>query len=133
MTRLETERLLKNLDTRTRAIEQKLPTLATKAELAAAVEPLATKAELAAAVEPLATRAEMHEAIRKAVEPLATRAELYAIVKEEGERSRRHMDIIAERLSDDIRLLAEGHGWVADRLADHETRITRLERGRHDR
>jgi hypothetical protein len=66
------EALLRNLDRRMSHVEQILPTLATKAELA-----------------------------------------------EEGERSRRHMDVVAESLRDDIRLVAEavvGLGERIDRL-----------------
>ena len=58
------------------ATKADLEPLATKAELAEAidraVEPLATKADL----EPLATKAELAEAIDRAVEPLATKADL---------------------------------------------------------
>jgi hypothetical protein len=95
---IEMEMLLRNLDRRMSRVEQILPTLATKAELAAAIAPLATKAELAAAIAPLATKAE---------------------VKDEGERSRRHMEVVAESLRDDIRLVAEavvGLGQRIDRL-----------------
>jgi hypothetical protein len=48
---------LENLDRRLANVEQILPTLATKDEL----NTLATKAELAAAIAPLATKAEMRE------------------------------------------------------------------------
>jgi hypothetical protein len=67
------EQHLENIDRRLTKVEQILPTLATKAELHAAIAPLATKEEL----------------------------------REEGERSRRHMDVIAESLSSNIQLLAE--------------------------
>jgi ribosomal protein L23 len=84
--------------------------LATREELHRAVEPLATKEELRRAVEPLATK----EELRRAVEPLATREELRALevtlrreIREEGDRSRRHMEIITEAQRDDIRMLAE--------------------------
>lgn len=62
-----------------------LESLATKADLKAAIEPFATKAELQAAVEPLATKAEMKEAIDAAIEPLATKIDLkklaFALIK----------------------------------------------------
>jgi hypothetical protein len=104
--------------------------LATKKELTAAVELLATKAELAAAVEPLATKKEL----TAAVEPLATRNEM----REEGERTRRHFDVVAESLRDDIRLIAESQvslqkGGKQDKreidgiLKTHEKRIGGLE------
>ena len=42
-------------------------------------------------------------ATKEDLKPLATKEQ----VREEGERSRRHMDIIAEALRSDIQLLAE--------------------------
>ena len=41
--------------------------------------------------------------------------------------TRRHFDIVAESLRDDIRILAEGVAGHSHRLTNHETRITRLE------
>lgn len=38
---------------------------------------------------------------------LATKDELRREIREEGERSRRHMDVIAESLRSDIQLIAE--------------------------
>ena len=73
--------------------------LATKEELRLAIAPLATKEELRLAVAPLATK----EELRLAIAPLATKEEL----REEGERSRRHMDVVGEALRSDIQLLAE--------------------------
>ena len=68
---------LENLDRRLARVEQILPTLA--------------------------TRDELHAAIAVAVAPLATKEEL----REEGERSRRHTDIVGEALRSDIQLLAD--------------------------
>lgn len=76
---------LENLDTRLTRVEEIIPTLATKADLEAAittaVAPLATKAELAAAREelvamiaPLPTRSEvlaLHESVRQDIQLLA--------------------------------------------------------------
>jgi len=76
---------LENLDRRLARVEQILPTLATKDEL----KTLATKEEL-----------------RAAVAPLATREELRLAVQEEGERSRRYMDVLTESLRGDIHLIA---------------------------
>jgi hypothetical protein len=45
------------------------------------------------------------EELREAVARLATKEEL----REEGERTRRHFDVVAERMRDEIRLVAEGH------------------------
>ena len=74
---------LENLDHRVDRIEQILPTLATKDDLQRAIEPLATKADL-----------------------VATEEKLRREIREEGERSRLHMDIVAEDLKADIQLLA---------------------------
>ena len=94
---------LENLDRRLTRVEQILPTLATRDEshaaLATAVAALATKEDLRFAIAPLATK----EELRLAIAPLATKEEL----REEGERSRRHMDIVGEALRSDIQLLAE--------------------------
>jgi len=97
---------LENLDRRLAKVEQILPTLATKEELRAAIAPLATKDELKA----LATK----EELRAAIAPLATREEL----REEGERSRRHMDVLIEGQREDIQILAEHLTVVMARLAD---------------
>jgi hypothetical protein len=82
------ESTLQNVERRTERIMRFLPTLATKDELRETAARLATKEEL-----------------REAVAPLATKEEL----REEGERTRRHFDVVAERMRDDIRLVAEGH------------------------
>ena len=82
-----------NLDRRLARVEQILPTLATKEELWLAVEPLATRKEL------------------KALE-VTLRQE----IREASKESRHHMDLIAEALHDDIRLLAEHLTVVMSRL-----------------
>jgi len=85
---------------------------------------------LQAAIAPLATR----EELQAAIVPLATKAEL----REEGERTRRHFDVVAESLRDDIRLVAEGHIDLDRRMrarhrelkqadAQLDVRVTRLE------
>ena len=88
------EAAIENIDTRLARVEQILPTLATREELREALAPLATREEL-------------HAAIQAAIAPLATRAEMYAAIKEEGERSRRHTDILIEDVRDDNRLILE--------------------------
>ena len=110
------EQLLRNLHRRVARIEEILPTLATKADL----EPLATKADL----EPLATKADLEPLATKAdLEPLATKVELAMLgkdlrseIREEGERTRRYFDVVAESLRDDIRLLADGFAHLTSRL-----------------
>ena len=130
-----------------------LTTLATKADLV----PLATRQELRAATAPLATREEMHAAIAAAIAPLATKAELtaaiaplatrdemHAALREEGERTRRYFDVVAERLESSINLIAEGHAHLDARIdavrselktdiADLDRRVTQLETRRRSR
>jgi uncharacterized protein YjaG (DUF416 family) len=125
MERVELEQVVRNIDRRLERVEQILPTLATREELQAAIAPLATREEMHAAIQaaiaPLATREEMHVAIQAAVAPLATREEMHAAiqaavaplatreeVRAEARETRRHFDIIAESLRDDIRIIAEG-------------------------
>jgi hypothetical protein len=141
-----------------------LATLATKADLA----PLATREEMyaaiAAATAPLATRDEMHAAIAAAIAPLATReelnaaiaplatreellsmrAELRAEIREEGDRTRRYFDVVAERLETSINIIAEGHPHLDAKIdgvrrelkadiADLDRRVTKLEARRRPR
>ena len=111
------EEVLQNLDRRVARIEQILPTLATKDELREAVAPLATKEEL-----------------REAVAGLATKEE----VRAEGELTRAHFNAVAERLEEQIRLVAEGllaltrqfEEFKAEtnaRFAEMDRRLIRLE------
>ena len=134
----EMETLLKNVDRRTSRLEQILPTLATKEDLAAGIAagiaPLATKAELAAAIAPLATKTELAAAIAPlatkaelaaAVAPLATKTELAAAIaplatKEGLAEVRRHALILNEAVRDDIRMLAEHvAGLIDPRSGNH--------------
>lgn len=112
------EQVVRNVDARLTRVEQILPTLATKADvkaaIAEAVVPLATKAELAEAVAPLATKAELAEAVA----PLPTREEMREAVAEEGERSRRHTNVLIEQVRSDIGLLAEHLSAVMVKLEE---------------
>jgi ribosomal protein S17E len=137
------EEVLDNLNRRVDRIEQILPTLATKDDLQKAIAPLATKEELRNAVAGLATKEELRNAVaglatkeelRNAVAGLATKEE----VKAEGERTRAHFDAVAERLEEQIRLLAEGllsltrqfEEFKAEtnaRFAEMDRRLARLE------
>ena len=130
MDRRTMEEVLKNLDRRVARIEQILPTLATKDELRKEVARLATKEELRKAIEPLATK----EELRQAVAGLATKEE----VRAEGERTRAHFNAVAERLEEQIRLIAEGllaltrqfEEFKAEtnaRFAEMDRRLIRLE------
>ncbi len=124
------EEVLRDLDRRVGRIEQILPTLVTKDDLQTAIAPLATKEELRNAVAGLATK----EELRNAVAGLATKEE----VRAEGERTRAHFDAVAERLEEQIRLLAEGllsltrqfEEFKAEtnaRFAEVDRRLARLE------
>jgi type I site-specific restriction endonuclease len=126
------EEVVRNVDMRLTRVEQILPTLATKAELQEAIAPLATKEELrvaiAEAIAPLATKVELREAIAEAIAPLATRAELQGVrselreeMRHEGERTRRHFDVVSERLEGHIRLIAEGQVLLQERFEDLRT------------
>ncbi len=109
MTPHEMQPRFRNLEHRTARLEQFLPTLATKDDLAAVT--LAARAELAAAIAPLATKAEL----AAAVAPLATKAELAAGLDE----VRRHTSVLIEDVRDDIRLLAEHLATVLERRSGH--------------
>ena len=116
---------VQELERRMTAVEQILPTLATKADLEAAIQ---------TAVAPLATKVEL-QAVKADLEAtLATKAEL----KAEAERTRRHFDAVAERMHDGVRLVAEGvaalqaqsdarHADVMRILTQHDRRLTTLE------
>ena len=85
----------------------------TRVELEAVLATLATKDDLKA----LATKDEL--------KALATKDELKAFatkddLREEGERTRRHFDIVAERMRDDVRLSLEGHQRLTERVDDLE-------------
>ena len=114
----------KNLDERLSRVEQILPTLATKTDLTALatkaeIALLATKAELAAAVAVLATKAELEAAVAN----LATKYEL----REEGEKTRRHMDVIAEHLIAQMAMLYESHTRHTERLDGHDARLQSID------
>jgi len=119
MDQLEVEGLIKDLNTRTKRIEQILPTLATKEDLKA----FATKDDLKA---------------------FPTRDEVKSLIDEEGKRTRRHFDVVAEGLKESIKVIADGHKALGDRITavgrdirsvldNHERRITKLEANRSRR
>jgi hypothetical protein len=92
---------LKNLDRGLARVEQILPTLATKEELRNLDHRLARVEQI---LPTLATKEELKTlATKEDLKTLATKEEL----REEGERSRRHMDVVAESLRSDIQLIAE--------------------------
>jgi hypothetical protein len=92
--------MVKNLERRTSAVEQILPTLATKEDLKA----FATKEDLKA----FPTREELKEALK----PYATRAEM----EEKFEEAKRFALVLHEDLKSDIALIAEHLTDVMNRL-----------------
>ena len=102
--------VVRNLDGRVARIEQILPTLVTKEDLKAALAPLPTRDEMHEAIE---------KAIQKAVDPLATKVE----VRDEGQRTRRHFDVVAESLRGDIQLIAEGQVALQQRFEELRTEL----------
>jgi len=132
MPKPDADQRLRNRDRRLSNVEPFLPTLATRDELHAAIAPLATRQEMHAAIAPLATREEMHTAIAAAVAPLATREEMRTAIRAEGEETHRHFDVVAESLRSEIRVIAEGHGYLAHRMdtleGDTKRALTGLDR-----
>ena len=121
---------VKYIERRLTAVEQILPTLATKTDLEAAVEDMGTEIQtaIATAIAPLATKAEVAE----------VKEELSAAIRAEGVETRRHFDVVAEGMRADVRMLAEGivavqshgdtrHHHVMGTLNEHDRRLTRLE------
>jgi hypothetical protein len=105
--------MVKNLEQRTSAVEQILPTLATKEDLKA----FATKEDLKA----FATKEDLKafatkEDLREALKPYATRAEM----EEKFEEAKHFALVLHEDLKGDIALIAE-------HLADVMTRLPRRE------
>jgi hypothetical protein len=108
----EMERLVKNIDARLARVEQFLPSVATKDDLKA----YPTRVELEARLATLATKDDL--------KAFATKEEL----RDEGERTRRHFDIAAERMRDDVKLSLEGHQRLTERVDDLERTTGALNR-----
>lgn len=119
------EHHVQDLERRVATVEQILPTLATKTDLADLRA--AMKADLAAAIAPLATKADIAADLQRA-----------------ADETRRHIDVVAEGLRADLRMIAEGvvslharvdahHAQTTGVLAEHDRRLTRLETSRPKR
>ncbi len=52
---------------------------------------------------------------------------LVQFIKEENEETRRHFDVVAEGLRSDIRLLAEGHAALVEKVDHLDAKVDRLE------
>ena len=105
------EEAVRNVNMLVGRVEKILPTLATKVDQQDAVAPLATKADLQEAIAPLATKVELQE----------VRSELRQGMRHEGESTRRHFDVVAERLEGQTRLIAEGQVLLQERFEDLRT------------
>ena len=57
----------------------------------------------------------------------AGHAELLEEIRRSEAETRRHMDMIAESIRDDLRLFADAIGLHSERLNRHDTRLDRLE------
>jgi hypothetical protein len=150
----EIETHIKNIANRTERIEQILPTLPTKADLEAIADrtkrieqilpTLATKEDLKAFatkedLKAYATKEDLKAyATKEDLKAYPTRNEVKTMIQEDGERTRRHFDVVAEEIKTSVEKIAEGHGVLGARiegvraelktdLAKHEKRITRLE------
>jgi len=67
-----------------------------------------------------------HRLGRLQAELLNVRAE----IKSEAESTRRHFDIMVEKMADSVQIVAEATAHHSSRLDKHETRIKRLEKRR---
>lgn len=131
MTEPTIERVIRNLDQRLGEVLQILPTLATRDQVREEVRDLATKDELRnlatkddllglatkEELQVLATRQELALlAVKDEILLLASKEELHATrdtlrreIREEGATARRHMDVVAEELKSQFRLVTESH------------------------
>jgi hypothetical protein len=144
MEQIEIETLINNIDARTTRIEERmtgieerttsieqiLPTLATKEDL----KVFATKEDLKA----FATKDDLKAfATKEDLKAFATNDVLKGFatkndVREEGERTRRHFDAVADQMKADIALIAEGHAatrtYVDGRLDDSRAELKSLDK-----
>src|SRR5262249_51195947 len=118
MDQVEIEGLIKDLNTRTKRIEQILPTLATKEDVSDVRKDLkafATKDDLKAYaakedLKALATKEDLRaHATKEDLKAFPTRDEVKNLVEEEGKQTRRHFDVVAEGLKESINVIADGH------------------------
>lgn len=99
--------VLRNLDLRTRRMEQILPDLPSRREVREAID-----ASIQAAVAKLATREELQQGLQRTAEELC-----------------RHMDVWAERIHDEVRLVAESNLALDERDArQHMDALEQLRR-----
>ena len=53
--------------------------------------------------------------------------ELLNAIKQDNEETRRHFDVVAESLKSEIRVIAEGHGVLVEKIDRLDTRMDHLE------
>ena len=58
------------------------------------------------------------------------RSELEARIKEEGDTTRRHFDVMVEKVEAAVRTVAEGHSHLATIVGIHEVRLQSIEKRR---
>ena len=69
-----------------------------------------------------AVKSEVDAALKRLENRLETR------IIEDGKTSRRHMDVIAERIESHVKLVAEVNSHHSKILDDHEARLQKIER-----
>jgi uncharacterized protein (DUF3084 family) len=139
MDQSELETSIRHIDARTKRIEERTTRIeermATIEERTMSIEErTAGIEERTAGVEERTIRIEQTFLTKEDAKVFATKDD----VREEGERTRRHFDIVADRMKEDIALIAEGHkatrvyvdgqlGNTRTTLDSHDKRITKLE------
>jgi polyhydroxyalkanoate synthesis regulator phasin len=53
--------------------------------------------------------------------------ELLNAIKQDNEQTRRHFDVVAESLKSEIRVIAEGHGVLVEKIDRLETKVDGLD------
>ena len=56
--------------------------------------------------------------------------DLTSLIREEGETTRRHFEIVAEHMSDRVKVVADGVAHHTTVLDDHENRLREIEQQR---
>jgi hypothetical protein len=146
------EARVKNIDERTKRIEQILPTLATKDDVRGFatkedlqafatkedLQAFATKEDLQAFatkedLQAFATKEDLQAfATKEDLKAHPTRDEMTTAIREEGQLTRARFDAVAERIEQSVKVIAEGHEATKARV---ESRLSEFhgELSAHDR
>lgn len=54
--------------------------------------------------------------------------ELEGRIREDGEKTRRHFEVMVEKIEASVRIVAEGHGHLRTVVDDHEVRLQAIEK-----